>query len=454
MHTHPKSLVSTNFWKQQILPLYTKRALKKRMKQLLSPTLLLLILFLLCTTTYDLKTGTLNSYTDEQKAALTKFHVLHSFLTISQFQTVSNPLHTEAAANTEEFPLNVIGNGTQVNITTGLVNTTVDSTVYSDGQLAVYEISQVLLAQGILRPQAPAPAPLPAKPKKATPLNSHAPSTSTTVSVDSSGATGTLHYAPLVVSIGVASPASAPAPSGPPDITALLRKAGKYTTFIGLLKSTQMDVQINSELQKKSDPGFTIFAPTDTAFSNLKPGTLNSFTDQQKAALTQFHVVPSYLSNSQFQTVSNPLRTEAGGDTVEFPLNITTNGTQVSMTTGLVNTTVDDTVYIDGQLAVYEIGEVLLAQGILRPPAPPPLPPKNASPSSNAPSGSISSSGDFSDATCLRYAPTAISYGVAILEKWHKNKAFFIFRGKNIFEITFMIHQIQYFDSLIFQLIF
>ena len=211
------------------------------------------------------------------------------------------------------------------------------------------------------------------------------------------------------------SPASAPAPSGPPDITALLRKAGKYTTFIGLLKSTQMDVQINSELQKKSDPGFTIFAPTDTAFSNLKPGTLNSFTDQQKAALTQFHVVPSYLSNSQFQTVSNPLRTEAGGDTVEFPLNITTNGTQVSMTTGLVNTTVDDTVYIDGQLAVYEIGEVLLAQGILRPPAPPPLPPKNASPSSNAPSGSISSSGDFSDATCLRYAPTAISYGVAIL---------------------------------------
>ena len=152
----------------------------------------------------DLKTGTLNSYTDEQKAALTKFHVLHSFLTISQFQTVSNPLHTEAAANTEEFPLNVIGNGTQVNITTGLVNTTVDSIVYSDGQLAVYEISQVLLAQGILRPQAPAPAPLPAKPKKATPLNSHAPSTSTTVSVDSSGATGTLHYAPLVVSIGVA----------------------------------------------------------------------------------------------------------------------------------------------------------------------------------------------------------------------------------------------------------
>ena len=59
---------------------------------------------------------------------------------------MSNPLHTEAGENSAEFPLNVIGNGTQVNMTTGLVNTTVGSTVYSDGQLAVYEIPQVLLS--------------------------------------------------------------------------------------------------------------------------------------------------------------------------------------------------------------------------------------------------------------------------------------------------------------------
>ena len=29
MHAHPKPLLSTTFWKQQILPLYTERALKK-----------------------------------------------------------------------------------------------------------------------------------------------------------------------------------------------------------------------------------------------------------------------------------------------------------------------------------------------------------------------------------------------------------------------------------------
>ena len=92
-----------------------------------------------------------------------------------------------------------------MNITTGMVNTTVDSTVYSDGQLAVYEIPQVLLSQGILSPQAqpPAPAPLTPKPKRATPLNSHAPSTSTTTSVDSSEATALPQSAPIMESIGV-----------------------------------------------------------------------------------------------------------------------------------------------------------------------------------------------------------------------------------------------------------
>lgn len=41
-----------------------------------------------------------------------------------------------------ESPMGVISNGTQVNMTTGIVNATADSKVYSDGQLAVYEFSQ------------------------------------------------------------------------------------------------------------------------------------------------------------------------------------------------------------------------------------------------------------------------------------------------------------------------
>ena len=216
-------------------------------------------------------------------------------------------------------------------------------------------------------------------------------------------------------------PLAPSASSSPADIVAILRKARKFSTFIGLLKSTQMDAEINSELKKKSIAGFTIFAPTDSAFSDLKTGTLNSFTDNQKAALTKFHIINSFLTISQFQTVSNPLHTSANGNTKEFPLNVIGNGTQVNMTTGLVNTPVDSTVYSDGQLAVYEIPQVLLSQGILRTqaPAPAPLPPKpkKVTPlNSQAPSRSTTSAVDSSDGTALpHHAPIVVSIGVAVL---------------------------------------
>ena len=209
-------------------------------------------------------------------------------------------------------------------------------------------------------------------------------------------------------------------PSGSVEITAVLKKARKFSTFIGLLKSTQMDAEINTRL-KKSNQGITVFAPTDNAFSDLQTGTLNTFTDQQKTELARFHIIPSFISMSQFETVSNPLHTAVDGDTVGFPLNVVGNGTQVNMTTGVVNTTVDSTVYSDGQLAVYEIPQVLLSQGILRPqaPAPAPLPPKpkKATPlSSQAPSTPTTVSVHSSGATGLpRYAPTVVSIGVAVL---------------------------------------
>lgn len=204
--------------------------------------------------------------------------------------------------------------------------------------------------------------------------------------------------------------------SGPPDITVILRKAGKFTTFTGLLKSTQVDELINNQL--KSNLGFTVFAPTDSAFSDLKSGTLNSFTDEQKTALTKFHIVPSFLAVSQFQTVSNPANTVAG-NSVEFPLNVISNGTQVNIKTGLVNTTADGTVYSDGQLAVYEIGDVLLAQGILKPSAEAPLSPepkKASPPNAYAPSKSVGGSAASSDAMYLSpYAPTVACIGVAVV---------------------------------------
>ncbi|XP_057953709.1 fasciclin-like arabinogalactan protein 12 [Malania oleifera] len=175
------------------------------------------------------------------------------------------------------------------------------------------------------------------------------------------------------------SPAAAPVPPGPTNITKILEKAGQFTVLIRLLRSTQMEDQINTQINN-SNQGLTLLAPTDAAFSGLKAGTLNSISDEQKVQLMQFHVIPNFLSTSNFQTISNPVRTQAGNtDDGEFPLNITTSGNQVNVSSGLVDATVANTLYTDGQLAVYEVDKVLLPQNIFapKPPAPAPSPAKS-----------------------------------------------------------------------------
>ncbi|GMJ15504.1 hypothetical protein HRI_005219600 [Hibiscus trionum] len=171
-------------------------------------------------------------------------------------------------------------------------------------------------------------------------------------------------------------PASAPAPAGPTNVTKILEKAGQFNIFMRLMKATQVSEQLLSQLNNTNN-GITILAPTDNAFSTLKSGTLNSLSDQQKVELVQFHIIPTYLSSSQFQTISNPLRTQAGdsGDG-KFPLNVTTAGNTVNITSGLTNTSVSGTVFTDGQLAVYQIDKVLQPLQIFdpRPPAPAPAP--------------------------------------------------------------------------------
>uniref|UniRef100_A0A2N9HWR9 FAS1 domain-containing protein n=1 Tax=Fagus sylvatica TaxID=28930 RepID=A0A2N9HWR9_FAGSY len=102
-----------------------------------------------------------------------------------------------------------------------------------------------------------------------------------------------------------------PVLKGPPDITKILGKAGGFSVFIRLLKSTGVSDQIYGQLNN-SNNGFTIFAPTDAAFSNLKPGTINSLSDLQKTQLLQFHILNSVVTLSNFQTLSNPVPTEAG----------------------------------------------------------------------------------------------------------------------------------------------
>ncbi|KAJ4908877.1 Fasciclin-like arabinogalactan protein 11 [Raphanus sativus] len=218
--------------------------------------------------------------------------------------------------------------------------------------------------------------------------------------------------------------APAPTPSGSTNITAVLEKAGQFTMFIRLLKSTQAADQINTQLNSSSSQGLTVFAPTDNAFSSLKSGTLNSLSDQQKVQLVQFHVLPTLLTMPQFQTVSNPLRTQAGdGQNGEFPLNITSSGNQVNITTGVVSATVANSVYSDKQLAVYQVDQVLLPLAMFgsSSAAPAPAPEKGGSVTTGSASGSDGggdTSTDSSDAERIRYGIIATVAAIAASSLW------------------------------------
>ncbi|KAH8480010.1 hypothetical protein H0E87_030285 [Populus deltoides] len=173
-----------------------------------------------------------------------------------------------------------------------------------------------------------------------------------------------------------ATPTQAAAPHDITNVTKILEKDGHFTIFIRLLRSTQEENHLFSALNDSST-GLTIFAPTDSAFSELKSGTLNTLSDGDKSELVKFHVVPTFLSTSQFQTVSNPLGTWAGTGS-RLPLNVTSYPNSVNITTGLTNTSLSGTVYTDNQLAIYKIEKDLLPKDIFASNAPASAPEKPA----------------------------------------------------------------------------
>ena len=80
-----------------------------------------------------------------------------------------------------------------MNVTTGVVDTTVSNTIYSDNQLAVYQVDKVLLPMklfGATAPAAsPAEAPAPTKPEKNVRAGAaDSPSGSSDTSADASSA--------------------------------------------------------------------------------------------------------------------------------------------------------------------------------------------------------------------------------------------------------------------------
>lgn len=159
----------------------------------------------------------------------------------------------------------------------------------------------------------------------------------------------------------------APAPASeasPVNFTAVLETGHQFSTFIRLLNTTQVGFQVNVQLNS-SDQGMTIFAPTDNAFNNLKPGTLNSLTYQQQIMLMLYHIIPKYYSLSDLLLASNPIRTQATGhEGGVFGLNFTgqAQSNQVNVSTGVVETRINNALTQKFPLAVYVVDTVLLPE--------------------------------------------------------------------------------------------
>ncbi|KAE8821645.1 fasciclin-like protein FLA14 [Hordeum vulgare] len=191
---------------------------------------------------------------------------------------------------------------------------------------------------------------------------------------------GIVVVAAALLALVAVSQAQAPGPSatlaGPPNVTAILVKGGQYTTFIRLMKETQQDTQLNSQLNNSfNGNGYTVFAPTDNAFNNLKPGTLNSLSQQEQVSLVQGHILPQYYSMESFQTASNPVRTQASGKKDPITLNIIATGNnQVNVSTGVVEVAVNNALSAVKPLAVYSVDKVLLPAEMFGAKAPAPAP--------------------------------------------------------------------------------
>ncbi|XP_010522581.1 PREDICTED: fasciclin-like arabinogalactan protein 9 [Tarenaya hassleriana] len=154
--------------------------------------------------------------------------------------------------------------------------------------------------------------------------------------------------------------APAPGPAGPVNLTAILEKGGQFSSFIHLLNTTQVGNQVNIQLNSSSD-GMTVFAPTDNAFQNLKPGTLNHLSIEDQVRLILYHVTPKYYTLDDLLSVSNPVRTQASGrDGGVYGLNFTGQGNQVNVSTGVVETRINNALRQQMPLAVYVVDQVLL----------------------------------------------------------------------------------------------
>ncbi|GLJ45220.1 hypothetical protein SUGI_0951780 [Cryptomeria japonica] len=170
---------------------------------------------------------------------------------------------------------------------------------------------------------------------------------------------------------------AAPAPSANLNITELLEKAGckifvQLITSTGVLK-TYEDAFVN---------GFTLFAPTDEAFSATVMAKLKKLSSAQQIYVLEYHALPQYSPMGTLKTSSGPVSTLATSGAAKYALSISSSGNVVTLSSGLTKSTVTNTLDDDEPIALYTINKLLMPTEIFGV-APAPAPTPDLTPSSN-----------------------------------------------------------------------
>lgn len=115
----------------------------------------------------NLPAGTLNDLDDQQQIQLVLYHICPKYYSVSDLQTVSNPVRTQASGQDNKvFGLYFKGGqGSQVNVSTGVVDVPIYNALRKDSPLAVYQVDQVLIPKEFSEAKAPAGSPPSSSPK-------------------------------------------------------------------------------------------------------------------------------------------------------------------------------------------------------------------------------------------------------------------------------------------------
>lgn len=124
-----------------------------------------------------------------------------------------------------------------------------------------------------------------------------------------------------------------PVPTGsyePGSVTAVLLGDGRFDAVVAMMEAAsvvqgapgaQDELGNAAEIASQPDWDHTIFAPTNAAFSNLHPDTIDCMFDEANATQSvRVHVVPEVVTSSEFTT----------GETVtiggRYPMTLTEDG--------------------------------------------------------------------------------------------------------------------------------